>query len=415
MTDSQRFYRNKGTSNNMKELDNNWKAICDAIARALFRESVLHDNTDQIWNDLDWEMIISETQIQAISPLVKAGIGVSLTSEINQKWEDINAQYYMHYIRVLYAEKELTNLLNGAGIRFVILKGTACAIYYPEPYLRVMGDIDLLVPPIDFDRARRILLENAYELDEAEKDNLRHILYRKDGILFELHRRFSNDELDSAIDPYIDRCMDKLKVGNIDGTEFPILPELENGIVILSHVRNHLLSGLGLRQVLDWMMYVWRVVDDKYWEDFFMPVAQAHNLETLAITLSHMCQMYFGLPEAFTWCMNADEELCERLMENIRLSGNFGQNNGVGKSVERILVRLRRKDGFHYLQSAGQYNWKACQRHKWLMPFAWIYQIGRYIKLGILTKLRGGLLTEDFCRSSDRFKLLRDLDIFGEG
>ena len=34
-------------------------------------------------------------------------------------------------------------------------------------------------------------------------------------------------------------------------------------------MRNHLKSGLGLRQVIDWMMYVNKELDDDFWENGF--------------------------------------------------------------------------------------------------------------------------------------------------
>ena len=64
-----------------------------------------------------------------------------------------------------------------------------------------------------------------------------------------------------------------------------------------------------------------------------------------------------------------------------------------------------------YLQTAGEYNWKAYHRHGWLRPFAWAYQIGRYAKQGFAAKRSGGQLKEDLERGKARSALVKKLGI----
>ena len=46
----------------------------------------------------------------------------------------------------------------------VILKGAASACYYPQPTYRQMGDIDFLVLPEHFERARLLMLGQNYQI-----------------------------------------------------------------------------------------------------------------------------------------------------------------------------------------------------------------------------------------------------------
>lgn len=50
----------------------------------------------------------------------------------------------------------LTSLLETAGIESLVVKGWAIARLYPEPGLRPSGDIDLIVSPAAFERAREL-------------------------------------------------------------------------------------------------------------------------------------------------------------------------------------------------------------------------------------------------------------------
>lgn len=128
--------------------------------------------------------------------------------------------------------------------------------------------------------------------------------------------------------------------------EFPMLPPTANGLVLLDHMKSHLKSGMGLRQIIDWMMYVNAKLHDDEWNGIFEKVVKEKGYCKFARVATKMCQKYIGLPyENIIWCHDADEVLCDRLMSIVMNSGNFGMKNGSGNSVETVTTRFRR-DGF---------------------------------------------------------------------
>ena len=102
--------------------------------------------------------------------------------------------------------------------------------------------------------------------------------------------------------------------------------------------------------------------------------------------------------------------MCTGLLDNLLSSGNFGKKRGSGIKVESTVSHLKRK-GFRYLQQAGEHNWEAYHKHKWLKPFAWIYQIGRYTRQGLQAKRKGANIFEDVDRGKKRSDLYQDLKI----
>ena len=54
----------------------------------------------------------------------------------------------------------------------------------------------------------------------------------------------------------------------LDDFLIPVLPSLQNGLVLMLHIVKHLKSGLGLRQIIDWMMYVDKQLDNEKWEEY---------------------------------------------------------------------------------------------------------------------------------------------------
>ena len=357
--------------------------------------------------DVSWDEIYKEATQQSvlgiIVPVVPKEIGSS------EKWQQFSYRQMASYIRYCYAEDDLVQILKSFSVPFVILKGNSAAVNYMDPSRRAMGDIDFIVFGDAFDSVKDILEKNGFEVEMGSFKSPRHIGFVKNGVSFELHRKFSHEDID--IDEYVTDGLNHIRIGKIEDHEFPMLPKLANGLVLLDHMRNHLKSGLGLRQVVDWMMYVYRELDDEFWEKEFSRVAKEKKMDTLAIIATRMCQIYMGLPETITWCKDADEELCEQLMENLLSSGNFGRKQGSGNSVEFVSTHMKSQGTFRWLQRMGEYNWEAYRKHHWLKPFCWIYQGIRYMKKGFKTGRNRKQLSDDLNRSEQRYELLKKLGI----
>lgn len=355
----------------------------------------------------DWDLVYSEAQNQTVLGIIAPEVPV-VVRESDEKWQKIQDQLFAFNLRYFYAENELTKLLDDADIPFVILKGVSAAIYYSHPERRSMGDIDFIVPQDCLEKTQKLLVDNQYVL-EKQHTYKRHIGYIKNGISFELHHHYSHDGFD--IEDYLIEGIKNRVYEKIDYIEFSMLPKLSNGLLLLDHLRHHLRSGLGLRQVIDWMMYVYRILDDSFWNTEFEYVAQEKGLVTFAKTVTRMCQIYLGLPNTFTWCMDADLAVCDLLLESLFISGNFGRKNGQGRSIEMASVNIKKRGLFRYLQLAGEHNWKAYHKHHYLKPFCWFYQIFHLVWQGIKTGRNRKQLRNDFERSHDRYELLKKLGI----
>ena len=374
----------------------------ETILLNIIRQSQFGPSEPISFAEVDMALLYNEALNHAVLGLVAPEIPSECS---NSKWHETVFRFKAAYIRYCNAQDELKTILDNAGIPFVILKGNASAIYYKDPSLRSMGDIDFIVPRVYFDKANEILASADYIYDH-ETD--RHVSYKKGGFSYELHNRFSHD---INIENYIIDGINSLTHVNVDGYSFPMLPKFANGLVLLDHLRAHLKSAVGLRHVIDWMMYVYRNLDDYYWNTEFKSVVQSKNMDLFAITVTRMCQIYLGLPETITWCKDADVNLCSQLIENILISGNFGRKNGYGNSVEKVRTHIYREGYFHWLQRRGEHNWKAYHKCHMLKPFCWIYQAFRYAKQGFKTGRNRKQIKSDLDRSKERYELLKKLGI----
>lgn len=313
---------------------------------------------------------------------------LALVSDSFQTTEGSNVviQTKAYYMKMVYEQSRLVKMFRDYNIPLVILKGTAAAMYYPKPYLRTMGDVDFVVSYENFDEARSVLETNGYAFRGDCGDD-RDYEYIKNDVVFELHHHFSKDP---AVEKYVQDGIKNSVTGCVTGTEFPCLPPAENGLVILDHIRHHFTtSGIGLRHLIDWMMYAHSVLNDEFWNDRFQPMAKAAGLERFAIVLTATCKKWLGMPDDYSWCQGVDDDLMDQTIEYFLANGNFGRNlERRGTKVENVSAELKSKGRFRYLQSTGEMTWPALKKHPWLRPFAWIYQSCRFAKRGFVVLFR---------------------------
>lgn len=293
---------------------------------------------------------------------------LDLSPELENEWKRNIIQQLSFTLRCNYEQAHLP-----ISVPYVILKGTSAAKYYPYPEYRTMGDIDIMTRREDFDVACRQLVENGYHIT---KDIYKETSLTKNGIDIDLHRQFA-----SLNDPEYVEFLDDLIIEHINPLH--VLPDPINGLVLLNHINQHLEGGLGLRQIIDWMMFVDKCLPDEKWPEFFA-IASKIGLERLAIVCTRMCEIYLGLTQR-EWCAGADAVLCEQLMDYVMTCGNFGNKKRADSDIsENVLASISSiKSGFKLLQKQGLINWKAATEHRILRPFAWIYQLLRYASRGL--------------------------------
>ena len=363
-------------------MDNNYNIINLILNNALFGKNL------PIPKDVDWQAVYQEMSDQSLTGLIGPVLGSipDMDPELKSQWKrEVIAQVHRYY-RYLDIQEEVLSVLRSHQIPCVVLKGCAAGMYYPNPEYRAMGDIDLLVHPKDFNRSVEILLENGYKEYEHTPDRDREFIVQKQGCTIELHKTFLGiDESKIYHSEIFDKCIydgiERSEVYRADIYKIPVLPKLSNGLVLLKHVYQHLYNNLGMRQIVDWMMYVNEHLDDAYWSEVFQKEIRAYGLETLAVTVTRMCQLYLGLSETNrTWCMKADEKVCHNLMQHIVKNGNMGRKLVKVDEIGSIFIYKKGIGSMvRNLQSDGVKGWKILEKAPFLKPFAWIYQICHYV------------------------------------
>lgn len=291
--------------------------------------------------------------------------------------------------RLMKEQEELRQLFGEANVPFAIIKGAAADMYYPKPEYRAMGDIDVVVTPEAYMCAVQTLQDHGFALEDG--DQRRHANLKRNGVEVELHHCFAtmNDVAAAAkLDDLIFEGVKEPCEGRIGEFVFPMLPKLANGLVLLAHIDHHMEYGIGLRQIIDWMLFVDCELDDTWWQQEFGEWTRKLGLEKEAMVITRMCQQYLGLREdGISWCRKVDDELCRKMLLWTLDRGNFGRKMTEDHDAVRVLNEIPKlKDIPKQLQAYGRINWKLIQKYPFLKAFAWLYQLCRYVRLALSRK-----------------------------
>lgn len=342
-------------------------------------KAALFDLSLKIPESINWDNLFEIAKAQCIVPLIASYV----PEEHRNEWLKISYQIRAHYMHMIYEQDALVRLFKTNNIPLVIFKGTAAAIYFPNPSLRTFGDIDFYISDKQWESALKLLEVNGYSF--LSKDS-RQYEFDKNGIEFELHSMISSKHYNNVDHLYKNGLKNAVEY-RISSITFPGFPKYENGLVLLGHIMQHLKgAGIGLRQIIDWMMFVHNELDDSAWEYSFKPLAVEAGLEKLAITVTYMCKKWLGLPDSITWCDDAIEEVADQLLIRVFEDGNFGHNRALYENVKRS---IKTEGLFKYLQRSGIDNWNWAQKHSFFRPFAWLYQIGILLKKGVIGLVNG--------------------------
>jgi len=358
------------------------KVLLQLTGRALF--GALADFNSSA---VDWFALYQEATAHALSLLIWDALSdeeqALIPEDIVIRWEQDSFRHIMSNEQLLYEQEQVIQILEDASIPCVILKGSSSAAYYPSPSLRIMGDIDLLVRPEQQMEAVKVLQANGYG-DVLDENHHCHMTISKDGITVEVHKEpnglLLNDNSESLrkIREYFSDAIDRRQfIGGL-----PVPSDEHQAVILILHKLEHfMLSGLGLRQLCDWAVFVDNKLDAALWAKL-EPLLEEFGLLTFTGVMTQICVDYLGLPEEkATWAMQYDGETAAKVMAQILKEGNFG------KKADRYGERLfndpnssnRVTSFFKVLGNACREHWPPCEKHAILMPAAPFVLLGRYM------------------------------------
>ena len=230
----------------------------------------LKDNK-AFFKDIDWEEVYRHAVAQTMIGILADGINSIGLNELKVP-QDIKFKLIQHVIRIEQANEkmniflpQLYKKLNKADIHAWLLKGQGVAQCYLRPNHRQSGDIDLFfLNKAHYEKAGELLskYDNGKETEETE-----HYAFTINGIVVELHGKIvarTNRKLDRNFIPWTkeiaqneEEIIQKTVTVDPGQTTADFTWPTDSAAHSYQIVRHYFEGGIGLRQVSDWMRYLY--------------------------------------------------------------------------------------------------------------------------------------------------------------
>ncbi|MBQ3604038.1 MAG: nucleotidyltransferase family protein [Clostridia bacterium] len=294
------------------------------------------------------------------SALLKSGI----IENSPQKGLYLNEIYSAVYSQEKMSEtcREIYALLEREKIPYIPLKGAVVRGLYPEPWMRVSGDIDILVKEKDKQAATNAILESGgYELKKESAYDVAFV--SPNGTLLELHYRLFSDKKS------VKRIPDVWASAECDGdSEYRY--KLNDGIFCyyhILHMAKHLKNGgCGIRSFIDL-----RLIEQTYNldSDEVEKLLKKSGLSVFAYCARRLCAVWFD-------GQKHDEQTLQ--LEKYILDGGV-----FGTEKTKIISQQQRTGGKrqYYLSKifvpyrSLKYLYPALEKYPFLFPF---YEVHRW-------------------------------------
>lgn len=253
---------------------------------------------------------------------------------------------------------DFVKIINKQSIDYLVVKGQTIACLYPEPYLRMSGDIDYLIWKNYSTVKDRI--EEVQQVVLPSKIVKKEISYEWHNVIFELHT--------SLIDLYCGKHQhywDQLIKGNwqdrniieIDGVKVYTLPVTLNAVYLFLHIYSHFSKvGVSLRQLCDWGVFL-HYYDKRIDREKVQEILRELGLKEFFCAFGTILVGKLGLPE-YSFPIQIDDshrEWTEKILSDIFRGGNFGRMKHKSKiswlfKMESICFAIR--NSFRYYRLA---------------------------------------------------------------
>lgn len=328
--------------------------------------------TEELSLSVDWEELLDLAKKHMLLPLLcdglqKAGVWAEVPSEAAKTLEKACMQAVYQDVQMENVRQKLEARLKEEKIPYVFLKGSVLKYDYPDPSLRTMCDMDVLVHTENYPQIEKIALELKGEAGHSDGNHRNY--HFPGGVEVEFHPNLIHQDtpVGTDINPgwqYTEQTADGIRM-------------TEEGIYLntLCHLANHfVLGGVGVRFVLD----VWvnrhlrkepidREKVEKDVESFGL-LDFARNIEALA-------ECWFGKGES--------SPLLEELGEYILTSGSHGRTDrAVLNSVTLSKGGSRRSalwGKIFHSRSEMEDRFPWCKGKPWLLPIAWCVRAFRAV------------------------------------
>lgn len=305
------------------------------------------------------------------------GYAIERNHLIVDDFKKYELQYLNSIRRVLSIERDLLHiktLFDDNKIAYIPLKGAVIRKLYPQSWMRVSSDIDILVRKESVERAKEVLIEQ-FGCRYIHRYKYHDGLYAPSGNHIELHFALTVEE--SRPKSILDRVWENSRILDSSRSEY----EMDDEYLYFYHIyhasKHFKYGGCGVRVVLDTWLLNHRV---EYNPETRLALLQEGGLHHFSMSLEEVADKWFSCVER-----NGNRDVEKYILEG----GLTGESQYVAAKQaidgsRKLFVLKRLFPNYNSMK----YVYPKLNNLPILLPFFWIYRIIKSIATGKLDKAR---------------------------
>lgn len=347
-------------------------------------------------NDLDWEKVYHISVSQAVVSIVAYGVVIN-EYHIQDKIRNLFVQQMYAAIAIDQKQRhnceEIFSAFEENKLDYLPLKGAVLKEVYPEPEMRSMSDVDILIRKKQFRRYKKILLDLGYRF--AYQSDHEYVFQKNQNINVELHKCLIpsyNDDMYAYYQSGWNIARKKQNQARWNFTEEDFFVYLV--VHFAKHYRD---AGVGIKYVID--IWLWKTQHDMD-ASYINTQLQKMGLLQFFDNLDELIQSWFDGKEIST--------CSEKMLDFMINSGQYGNLENADKSK---ILRMSQKTPQEHIGKVKYWQfifpdiktmsvgYPMIKRVPFLLPFFWIYRIAKWglfqrDKLDVNKKVLGGISPE---------------------
>lgn len=355
---------------------NNGNYILFSILQSVICGTQINDFDNRCFFDDTLLELLNISKEHDIAHLIGLGLIdnhlVGQESEYFEKVQQLPMMAVYRHEKMNYEIKRLCETLEKAKIPFIPLKGSVIRKYYPEPWMRTSGDIDILVHEQDLRRAVSYLVD---ELGYIEQDMGSHdiSLCSPSGVHLELHYQL----IEQGWANFSNQILNKVWEFVSPKEGYTYWCEMWDDMFYfyhIAHMAKHFeQGGCGIKPYIDLWVLDQIKGNDQAKRDALLADGRLLKFAQVARRLSKV------------WLENAPLDAVTAGMQGYILRGGVQ-----GNSENRIAIQQQQKGGnMRYLISkifipyeVIKFHYPILQKHRWLTPIMEVRRWGKLIFCG---------------------------------
>ena len=285
----------------------------------------------------EWQVMLDMARKQSITGVVFEAVqrmdqDVAIPRQLKMKWFFQVNKIKNRNMLVNQCSTKLVAMFREDGFECCVLKGQGNAMMYPDPYVRISGDIDLQVKG-----GRDMVVQYVKKRFPHTKTAYQHVdypIFKK--VPVEIHYLpvyMNNPMYNRRLKKWFDDQSDEMyghEVALPDDAGQMTVPSLRFNLVFqMAHLMHHFLDeGIGLRHMIDYYYLLRKVYQEKELLDGMADLFDRLGLRKFAGAVMYIMHDVLGLEEEYL-IVPVDKARGETLLEEILRGGNFGKYSGL--------------------------------------------------------------------------------------